>query len=52
MNNTKPFLNVTVIEGEGSINGEQVKKGDHMIVPAGVSSLKFEGQFEMIVSSI
>ena len=58
MNNTKPFLNITVIEGEGRIScesemeGEQVKKGDHMIVPAGVSSLKFEGQFEMIVSSL
>ena len=52
MENTKPFLNITVIEGEGTINGELVKKGDHMIAPAGCGNLECEGCFEMIVSSV
>ncbi len=52
MENTKPFLNITVIEGEGTINGESVKKGDHMIAPAGCGNLECNGTFEMIISSI
>ena len=52
MDNDKPFLNVSVIEGEGTINGEPVKKGDHMIAPCGVGTLNFVGQLEMIISSL
>ena len=32
---TYPFLNISVIEGNGEIDGHALKKGDHLILPAG-----------------
>ncbi|MCY9010812.1 mannose-6-phosphate isomerase, class I [Bacillus inaquosorum] len=52
----KPFLLVSVIEGEGRmISGEYVntfKKGDHMLLPFGFGQFKLEGQAECIVSHL
>ncbi|MFP7231954.1 mannose-6-phosphate isomerase, class I [Bacillus subtilis] len=52
----KPFLLVSVIEGEGRIfSGEHVntfKKGDHMLLPYGFGEYKLEGQAECIVSHL
>ena len=41
---------VSVICGAGKIAKQQVKIGDHLIVPANCRTLEFEGNFEMIVA--
>lgn len=50
----QPFLLASVISGKGSmhIDGEayQLKKGDHLIIPAGIDAFKLNGNVEMIVS--
>lgn len=48
----KPFVNVSILEGEGTLGGEPVKKGDHLIVPAGYGPLKAQGKLEMIYSFV
>ncbi len=44
------FHLVSVTGGEGTIDGERIKKGDHFIVPHGYGMMKFEGQMELIIS--
>ena len=34
-----PFMNMTVTEGDGIINGQPVKKGDHFILPNGFGTI-------------
>lgn len=46
------FANVSVIEGEGSINGTAIKKGSHFIVPAGFGEMQFAGDMMMIISTL
>jgi mannose-6-phosphate isomerase class I len=46
-----PFLLASVVEGCGSINGQSVKKGDHMIFPYGYGEVCAEGQMCMILSA-
>ncbi|MCD2370522.1 mannose-6-phosphate isomerase, class I [Bacillus sp. BS3(2021)] len=53
----KPFLLVSVIEGEGQINAScgndfSFKKGDHMLLPAGFGEFTIDGRAECIVSSL
>lgn len=48
----KPFLNVSIIEGEGTIDGTPVKKGDHMILPAGYGKFVAEGKVSFITSGV
>ena len=45
------FLNMTVIEGEGTVNGQQVKKGDHFILPCGFGTVQMQGTMELIAST-
>ena len=47
-----PFLNVSVLEGSGTLNGQAVKKGDHFVVPAGYGRMQFEGDRELIASTV
>lgn len=47
-----PFLNVTITEGDGIISGRPVKKGDHMIIPNGFGILDMQGELEMIASTV
>ena len=47
-----PFLNVSILEGSGTLNGQAVKKGDHLIVPAGYGNMQFEGTLELIASTV
>ncbi len=49
---THPFLIMSVIEGEGSVNERKITKGDHFILPDGFGEVKLEGKMELIVSSI
>lgn len=46
------FTNVSVIEGEGKINGISIKKGRHFIVPAGYGACRLEGHLSFICSSV
>ena len=41
---------VSVTHGEGLIAGQPVKKGDHIIAPAGLHEVELDGEFEMIVA--
>ncbi|MGN0348867.1 MAG: type I phosphomannose isomerase catalytic subunit [Roseburia sp.] len=46
-----PFLSVSILEGAGSIDGQAVKKGQHLIVPFGYGNIVFEGCMTMIAST-
>ncbi len=52
LNQNKPFMNVSVIEGEGLVNGQLIKKGDHFILPNGIGDVDLMGEMTLIVSSI
>lgn len=45
------YLNVSVIEGSGIFNGEEVHKGDHFIVSNGCTKLKIKGDLAAIMSA-
>lgn len=47
-----PFLNMSVLDGEGTVNGQRIKKGDHFIIPAGYGNVRLEGAMEVIASGI
>lgn len=47
-----PFMNVSITEGEGLLNGQMVQKGDHMILPSGMGEVKLQGEMEMIFSTV
>lgn len=50
--NNKSFINISVIEGEGILNGEKIKKGDHLIVTSKAQGCKVEGKVTLIASYI
>lgn len=47
-----PFLLMSVVEGEGTIDGRPVKKGDHLIVPCGYGKLDAQGTMSVIASTV
>ena len=47
-----PFMNMSVIEGEGLVNGQLVKKGDHFILPSGIGQVDLRGQMLLIASAV
>ena len=47
-----PFLNMTVTEGDGIVNGQPVKKGDHFILPNGFGTVEVQGKMEIIASTV
>ncbi|MBO5069118.1 MAG: mannose-6-phosphate isomerase, class I [Roseburia sp.] len=47
-----PFLLVSVLEGNGTVNGQAVKKGDHFILPCGYGKVEMQGQMSMIASAV
>ena len=47
-----PFMIMSVIEGDGLINGQMIKKGDHFILPAGFGAFDLQGNMQIIASSI
>lgn len=47
-----PFVNVSIIGGEGTLDGEPVKKGDHMVLTANYGPCRLEGNMELIYSYI
>ena len=48
----KPFVNVSVLSGEGTVNGEKLSKGDHLLLTAGEGDVTFEGRLELMYSYI
>lgn len=47
----KAFLIMSVVEGEGSINGTKIKKGDHFILPYQFGTYKLGGNMTIIASN-
>lgn len=48
----KNFLNISVIAGEGFIDGKPVKKGAHFILPNGYGKFTIEGNLSFIMSYV
>lgn len=46
------FMLVSVIDGSGTIDGHQIKKGSHFIVPYKYGIAEFQGDMELICSYI
>ena len=47
-----PFMNMTVTEGNGIVNGQPLKKGDHFILPNGFGTVELQGDIQIISSTI
>lgn len=47
---THPFMNATVIDGNGKIDGTEIKKGDSFIIPCGYGNVSLDGKMSMIIS--
>ena len=47
-----PFMIMSVIEGEGEIDGHKIKKGDHFILPDGYGHVDLQGDMVIIASSV
>lgn len=48
--NNHDFVNVSVIEGEGEVDGIKIKKGSHFIMPATCKSCEISGKLSIIIS--
>ncbi|MCM1088078.1 MAG: class I mannose-6-phosphate isomerase [Muribaculaceae bacterium] len=51
MEQDEPFMVMSVVAGEGLINGQKIGKGDHFILPAEFGSVHIEGNILIIASS-
>lgn len=51
IDNSHPFLIMSVIEGDGLANGVMVKKGAHFIVPNGLPECRLQGDMTLIISA-
>lgn len=47
---TEKFRIVSVLDGEGRVNGSAVKRGDHFIIPAGCGQVAAEGNMTLFMS--
>lgn len=47
-----PFLIMSVLEGQGLVNGQMISKGDHFILPAGIGQVDLQGDMVLIASSV
>ena len=43
---------MSVIDGDGLINGQMIKKGDHFILPSGYGKVDLQGKMTLIASTI
>ena len=50
LNQDYKFMNVSVVSGEGTIDGKEIKKGSHFILPFGYGEAEFSGNLELIIS--
>lgn len=47
-----PFLIMSVIEGDGLIDGQMISKGDHFILPCGYGTASLQGSMKLVVSTV
>lgn len=47
-----PFFIMSVIDGEGTLDGQAIRKGDHFILPAGYGEVNLTGNVKLIASTI
>lgn len=47
----EPFMIMSVVDGDGLINGQLIKKGDHFILPAEYGEVELQGKMEIIAST-
>ena len=47
-----PFMLATVVSGDGIVNSQPVKKGDHFLIPNGAKSVEMFGRMELILSNV
>lgn len=47
-----PFLMMSVIEGDGIVNSNPVKKGDHFILPCGFGEIEMQGEMSIIAATV
>lgn len=47
-----PFMLMSVVEGNGYLNGQALVKGDHFIVPNGYGKMNLNGKMQIIASTI
>lgn len=45
-----PFTCISVIEGEGVVNGREVKKGTHLLALSGCDTLELSGTMQVVLS--
>lgn len=48
----EPFTLVSVLDGNGLINKNLIKKGDHFIIPSPITEVKIKGRLELMVATI
>jgi len=48
----RKFLICSVISGDGLMNGQMIKKGDHFILPSEYGSVSMQGIMELIISTV
>ena len=48
----KPFVNVSILSGQGTLDGTPVKKGDHLLLTANYGDMTVEGDLEFIYSHL
>ncbi|MCM1155212.1 MAG: GH1 family beta-glucosidase [Roseburia sp.] len=51
MQQDKPYMIMSVIEGDGLLNGQMIRKGDHFIVPCGYGEMRMQGNMQLILSA-
>ena len=47
-----PFLICSVLEGDGIVASQPVKKGDHFILPSGFGNVEMQGAMRLIASTV
>ena len=52
MDFTAPFVNLSILDGAGTLDGSPVKKGDHMVLTANYGTAVLEGNMAFIYSHI
>ena len=48
----QPFVNVSITGGSGTLDGQPVSKGDHLLIPVGYGQMALEGNLELIYSHL
>lgn len=48
----QPFVNISILSGEGTFDGQPVKKGDHLVITANYGMMELTGNLEFMYSHI